>query len=70
MMYGQTALTLTMAIYMLSQHPDSLCRLREEVLTKVGTRRPTYDDIKEMKYLRAFINGESVTVYGPSVADE
>lgn len=49
-----------MAIYMLSQHPDILHRLREEITTKVGTRRPSYDDIKEMKYLRAFINGEYV----------
>lgn len=47
-----------MSIYMLSQHPAILRRLREEILTKVGTRRPSYDDIKEMKYLRAFINGQ------------
>lgn len=49
---------LSMAIYFLSQHPDVLQRLREEILEKVGsTRRPDYDDIREMKYLRAVING-------------
>lgn len=39
-------------------HPEFLTRLREEIISKVGlTRRPTYDDIKEMKYLRAVLNG-------------
>ena len=39
-------------------YPAVLSRLREEILTKVGpTRRPTYDDIRELKYLRAVING-------------
>ncbi|KIP10692.1 hypothetical protein PHLGIDRAFT_100824 [Phlebiopsis gigantea 11061_1 CR5-6] len=52
-----TAGTLTMAVYFLSQHPDVLRRLREEILSKVGPeRRPTYNDIREMKFLRAFIN--------------
>ncbi|KAH7882560.1 cytochrome P450 [Phlebopus sp. FC_14] len=52
-----TASTLTLAIYLLAMHPEALSRLREEVLEKVGpTRRPTYDDIREMKYLRAVLN--------------
>jgi hypothetical protein len=39
-------------------HPEFLTRLREEIVSQVGpTRRPTYDDIKEMKYLRAVLNG-------------
>jgi len=42
---------------MLSEHPDLLHRLRQEILEKVGeSRRPTFEDMKEMKYLRAFIN--------------
>lgn len=33
-------------------------RLRTEILDKVGpTRRPDYDDIRDMRYLRAVING-------------
>lgn len=45
---------------MLTQHPDVLHRLREEILSKVGSsRRPTYDDMRDMKYMRAVINGES-----------
>ncbi|KAJ7148564.1 cytochrome P450 monooxygenase pc-1 [Mycena crocata] len=57
---------MTMVIYFLSMYPEVCTRLREEVLTHVGpTRRPTYDDIKDMKYLRAVIN-ESMRLY-PSV---
>ncbi|KAI0082443.1 cytochrome P450 monooxygenase pc-2 [Panus rudis PR-1116 ss-1] len=52
-----TAGTLTYTIYLLSQHPDVLQRLRREILDTVGhTRRPTYDDVRTMKYLRAVIN--------------
>ncbi|KAG2143717.1 cytochrome P450 [Suillus clintonianus] len=52
-----TASTLTSAIYLLSMHPEFLTRLREEIISKVGpTGRPTYDNIKEMKYLRAILN--------------
>ncbi|PSR74782.1 hypothetical protein PHLCEN_2v9579, partial [Hermanssonia centrifuga] len=51
-----TAMTLTAAVYMLALHPDMLATLRAEVLEKVDTRRPSYDDIRDMKYLRAFIN--------------
>ena len=40
-------------------------RLREEVLSVVGpTRRPTYDDIRNMKFLRAVIN-ETLRLYPP-----
>ena len=49
---------LTVAIYFLSQYPEVFARLRNEIIQRVGpTQRPTYDDIKEMKYLRAVLNG-------------
>ncbi|KLO15647.1 cytochrome P450 [Schizopora paradoxa] len=52
-----TATTLTFATYLLAMHPDAVVRLRNEILDKVGPSRcPTYEDIREMKYLRAFIN--------------
>ncbi|KAI6040652.1 cytochrome P450 [Pisolithus marmoratus] len=61
-----TASTLTSLIYMLSQYPDVLKRLRSEVLSRVGSsRRPTYDDVREMKYMRAVIN-ETLRLY-PSI---
>ncbi|KAJ7048749.1 cytochrome P450 monooxygenase pc-1 [Mycena amicta] len=57
---------MTMVIYFLATYPDVCIRLRGEVLSHVGpVRRPTYDDIKDMKYLRAVIN-ESMRLY-PSV---
>ncbi|KAI0791806.1 cytochrome P450 [Abortiporus biennis] len=60
-----TAATLTFAIYELSRHPEMMQRLREEILSKVGpTRRPTYEDIKDLKYLRAFLN-EVLRLYPP-----
>lgn len=53
---------LTVAVYFLSQYPKVMQRLRQEVLSTVGpTRRPTYDDVREMKYLRAVINGAYIS---------
>ncbi|TDL19800.1 cytochrome P450 [Rickenella mellea] len=60
-----TAATLTFAIYALAMYPHILKKLRAEVMAKVGpTRRLTYDDIRDMKYLRAFIN-ETLRVFPP-----
>ncbi|KAI0791801.1 cytochrome P450 [Abortiporus biennis] len=52
-----TASALTFAMYELTQHPEIFAKLRQEILNQVGeNRRPDYDDIREMKYMRAFIN--------------
>ncbi|KZP20536.1 cytochrome P450 [Athelia psychrophila] len=60
-----TASTLTFVIYFLATNPTVLARLREEVLTKVGpSARPTYADIKDMKYLRAVVN-ETLRLFPP-----
>ena len=62
----QTASTLTFVIFLLSLHPEVLQRLRDEVLEVVGpTERPTYENVREMKYLRAVLNG-----WSPSPVDE
>ncbi|KAK7046126.1 hypothetical protein VNI00_007129 [Paramarasmius palmivorus] len=54
-----TSSTLAFILYFLCMYPDVTIRLREEILEKVGSnRRPTYEDIREMKYLRAVINAE------------
>ncbi|KAI1794078.1 cytochrome P450 monooxygenase pc-2 [Ganoderma leucocontextum] len=60
-----TACTLTFAVYRLAEHPDILGRLREEILSIMGpSRRPSYDDIRNMKFLRAVIN-ETLRLYPP-----
>lgn len=56
----QTASTLTFAMFLLSLHPEVFDRLRAEVLNVVGPiEQPTYKNIREMKYLRAVLNGWS-----------
>ena len=53
-----TASTLTFIVYMLAMHSRVLTRLRQEVLDKVGPIGiPNQNDIRDMKYLRAVING-------------
>jgi hypothetical protein len=48
----------------LSTSPEVTARLREEIMTFVGpSDRPTYDNIKQMKYLRAVINGMVPKLY-------
>ena len=55
--FSQTAIVLTLAVYKLAERQDIMDRLRAEIADRVGMRQPTYEDIKEMKYMRAFING-------------
>lgn len=58
----ETATTLTFLVYMLSQNPDVMHRLREEILRTIGpSRRPTHEDMRDMKYLRAVINGHFIS---------
>lgn len=59
MSFNQTSSLLTFSCYMLIEHPEMEKRLRQEILEKVGSERsPTIEDIRELKYLRAFLNGE------------
>ncbi|CCO32700.1 hypothetical protein BN14_06763 [Rhizoctonia solani AG-1 IB] len=45
-----TAASLTFAVYMLSQNPEIMARLREEIIDRLGTSSiPTPQDLKEMK---------------------
>ncbi|KAI5115350.1 hypothetical protein M0805_004636 [Coniferiporia weirii] len=61
-----TAATLTFVVYMLALHPEVVQCLRAEILERVGpTRKPTYDDIRKMKYLGAYECSETLRLYPP-----
>ncbi|KAL7282246.1 hypothetical protein ACG7TL_003715 [Trametes sanguinea] len=63
-----TAATLTYIVYLLCLYPEVFKRLRAEVLEHVSTTaKPTFDDIRNMKYLRAVIN-ETLRLYPAVVA--
>jgi cytochrome P450 len=58
-----TAATLSWCFYELSHYPAVYTKLRNQVLNVVGpTREPTYDDLKNMKYLQNTLN-ETLRLY-------
>ncbi|KAI1657909.1 cytochrome P450 [Daldinia decipiens] len=58
-----TAATLSWAFYELSHYPEKYNKLRNEIIDSVGrTRTPTYDDLKNMTYLRHTLN-ETLRLY-------
>ncbi|KAJ7677044.1 cytochrome P450 [Mycena polygramma] len=60
-----TAGLLTFTTYMLAEHSEILAKLRDEIFRVVGpSQRPTYDNFREMKYLRAVLN-ETLRLYCP-----
>ncbi|CAA7262215.1 unnamed protein product [Cyclocybe aegerita] len=57
---------ITYSVYMLIQNPHIEPRLRQEIFDTVGpTARPTYDHMRKMRFVRAFLN-EVLRLY-PSV---
>ncbi|KAJ6589962.1 cytochrome P450 [Mycena vulgaris] len=59
-----TMSVLTNVIYFLSVSPAVIEKLRAEITEVMGDGRPTYDNIKQMKYLRAVLN-ETMRLYPP-----
>lgn len=56
---------LAFSVYMLAENPDIEKRLRQEIYDKVGRNEgPKYEHMREMKYLRAFLN-EVLRLYPP-----
>ena len=52
-----TAATLCWTFYQLSKYPAIYTKLRQEILDVCGAdRKPTYDDLKNLKYLNHTLN--------------
>jgi len=52
-----TACTLSWLTYELAYHPEVYAKLREEVMAHLGMEgRPTYEDLKSMKYMQSCLN--------------
>ncbi|KAL1970924.1 hypothetical protein VTN77DRAFT_2758 [Rasamsonia byssochlamydoides] len=51
-----TASSLSWIFLKLTRHPRVVAKLRAIILREVGTRRPTYQEIKDLKYLQYVIN--------------
>eukprot|EP00531_Pseudo-nitzschia_arenysensis_P017953 CAMPEP_0116142500 /NCGR_PEP_ID=MMETSP0329-20121206/14942_1 /TAXON_ID=697910 /ORGANISM="Pseudo-nitzschia arenysensis, Strain B593" /LENGTH=616 /DNA_ID=CAMNT_0003637741 /DNA_START=94 /DNA_END=1944 /DNA_ORIENTATION=- len=57
-----TAAVLTWALFEISKNPEIKAKILEEIDRVVGDRHPTYEDIKEMKYVRLVIS-ETLRMY-------
>jgi cytochrome P450 len=57
-----TAAVLTWALFELTKHPEQMAKVRAEIDSVLGDRTPTYDDIKEMQYLRLVV-AETLRLY-------
>jgi cytochrome P450 len=61
-----TAVTLSFTLFELSRHPEVVSKLRTEIRDRLGVgadaQKPSYTDLKEMKYLNAVIH-ETMRVY-------
>ncbi|EAW06530.1 cytochrome P450 [Aspergillus clavatus NRRL 1] len=61
-----TAATLSFCVFELARNPHVVAKLRQEIDARLGLgpkgRKPTYNDLKEMKYLSAVLN-ETMRLY-------
>ncbi|RDW93758.1 cytochrome P450 [Aspergillus mulundensis] len=61
-----TAATLSFCLFELARNPEITAKLREEIASRLGVgasaQKPSYADLKEMKYLNAVLN-ESMRLY-------
>ncbi|KAF8340618.1 uncharacterized protein EI90DRAFT_2906526 [Cantharellus anzutake] len=59
-----TASLLTFMCYFLAIYPEVLKKLREEILTSLPKESPSYEDMRNLKYLRACLN-ETLRLFPP-----
>lgn len=57
-----TAAVLTWATFMLAQNPEKVMKAQEEVDNVLGDRVPTWDDIKNLRYIRLIV-AEALRLY-------
>nr|ATG70863.1 cytochrome P450 [Callitropsis vietnamensis] len=57
-----TAAVLTWAVFMLAQNPDKLVKAQSEVDVILGQRKPTFECIKKLQYIRLII-AEALRLY-------
>lgn len=57
-----TAAVLTWSLFELTRNPECMAKIQKEIDDVVGDRVPTYEDIKNMKYLRLVI-AETLRMY-------
>ncbi len=62
--YETTARALTWTFYLMDRNPEQAAKLREELETALGNRKPNYEDMERLKYTRRFIQ-ESMRLYPP-----
>ncbi|MFQ3648273.1 MAG: cytochrome P450 [Anaerolineae bacterium] len=60
-----TAVTLTWAFYVLSQHPEVEAKLHAELDTVLGGRLPTFEDLPKLTYTEKVIK-ETMRLYPPA----
>jgi cytochrome P450 len=60
-----TAVTLTWAFYVLSQHPEVEAKLHAELDTVLGGRLPTFEDLPKLPYTEKVIK-ETMRLYPPA----
>lgn len=58
---------LTWTIYLLSQHPDVVKKMRAEIERVIGQRMPTFDDLRQLSYTMQVIQ-EGMRLYPPGFA--
>ncbi|RMG83751.1 MAG: cytochrome P450 [Chloroflexi bacterium] len=60
-----TANALTWTLYLLSQHPSEVARLREELDSVLGDRSPTFADLPNLRYTEMVVK-EAMRLYPPA----
>ena len=60
-----TAVALTWAWYLLSQHPEAEVKMRDELSAALAGRLPTFDDLEHLTYTRMILS-ETLRLYPPA----